>query len=144
MERLTIKETTQRLGCSEVTVRRKIKRGELQAEKEETAQGYEWRVLLPLTIEPPPSPTDLIDAPLLADEREAAAFRGTIAVLERELAGRNQEVERLTQLLSREQEIARGAQLALPARVGEDEPGAPQHPGVQRWWSRLIGRLSSA
>ena len=150
MERLPIAEAANRLGVSDVTIRRRIKRGDLQAEKEPTAQGYEWRVLVPITLEPPPRPEhETGDVPptvgTSAGTGEADALRGTIAVLERELATRNAEVDRLLQLLSREQEIARAAQLALPARVGDcvadDQAGTTQRPADQGRWPRLLSRL---
>ncbi len=153
MERLPIAEAAQRLGVSDVTIRRRIKRGDLRAEKEPTAQGYEWRVLVPITLEPPPHPEhETGQAPPVADvpiqTGEADALRGTIAVLERELAARNAEVDRLLQLLSREQEIARAAQLALPERVddrvADDRPVPRRRPADQGWWSRLISRLVDA
>ena len=154
MERLTIPEAAQRLGVSEVTVRRRIKKGELDAEKEKTAQGFEYRVLLPITLELPPHPEHDVDPPTVVVDggREAAALRGTIAVLERELEGRNREVEHLLQLLSREQEIARAAQLALPAtteppptqRSTNDQSVPRQRAPSQGWWSRLLDRLGGA
>ncbi len=149
-EQLTIPETAARLGVSIVTVRRRLKAGHLNGVKIETPQGYEWRVCLEAASEDrsPTEPTP----PSTSPSGEIAALRGTIEVLERELAGRNQEVERLTSLLSREQEIVRAMQLALPAstpqpttqeqaltarRVPDDQiPGG--------WWSRMISRLRTA
>ena len=54
-ERLTIGETAERLGVSPDTVRRRLKRGELQGEQEQTAQGFIWRIVLP---EAPDEPQD--------------------------------------------------------------------------------------
>ena len=156
MERLSIGEAALRLGVSDATVRRRIKRGELGAEKEATPQGYEWRVLLPLTAEPPPT----IESRHPPSMTEAEALRGTIALLERELAQRNQEIERrgeeierLLHLIGREQELVRDAQRALPAATTAqpatqrpaDRPPQPTHRrSDQAWWSRLFGRLVGA
>lgn len=149
-EQLTIPKAAARLGVSIVTVRRRLKAGHLNGVKIETPQGYEWRVCLEATSAdlPPAESTPSSPPP----SGEIAALRGTIEVLERELAGRNQEVERLTSLLSREQEIVRAMQLALPAstaqRTAQEQAlttrplPADQIPGG--WWSWIISRLRTA
>jgi excisionase family DNA binding protein len=148
MECLTAQEAAQRLGVSEVTIRRRIKRGELEAEKEPTAQGYEWRVLQPVTLELPPHADTAAQTVGLDGGKEATALEGTISVLERGLASRNEEIDRRLQLLSREQEITRTAQLALPATTSREEASAQSSPnqrsGSLRWWPRLVSRLASA
>ncbi len=149
-EQLTIQEAAARLGVSVVTVRRRLKAGHLNGMKVETPQGYEWRVCLEAPSEDPP-PTEP-SSPSAQSSGEIMALRGTIEVLERELAGRNQEVERLTSLLSREQEIVRAMQLALPAT--STQPTAQEQSMTTRrvvddqvtdgWWSRMINRLRIA
>lgn len=44
---LTIQEAAEKLGVSIKTIRRRIEKGSLQAYKVETKRGYEWRVVLP-------------------------------------------------------------------------------------------------
>ncbi len=149
-EQLTIPEAAARLVVSIVTVRRRLKAGHLNGVKVETPQGYEWRVCLEAASEdlPPAEPSPSSVPP----SGEIVALRGTIEVLERELAGRNQEVERLTNLLSREQEIVRAMQLALPASTTqpttqEQSLTARRVPGDQvigGWWSRMMSRLRIA
>jgi len=43
---LSVHEAAKRLGVSEATIRRRIRRGELRALKHPLPSGYEWRVLL--------------------------------------------------------------------------------------------------
>src|SRR5919199_3903166 len=43
---LSIDEAAARLGVSPVTIRRRIKTGEIGAIKRPTAYGFEWRILL--------------------------------------------------------------------------------------------------
>jgi excisionase family DNA binding protein len=43
---LSIDEAAARLGVSPVTIRRRIKTGEIGAVKRPTAYGFEWRILL--------------------------------------------------------------------------------------------------
>jgi len=155
VERVSVHEAAARLGVSEVTIRRRLRKGDLTAEKEVTPQGYQWRILLPVTLEPPQKPDDAAPAAPMGggDASVAVALRETIGVLERELAQRNTEIERLLTILSREQEIARAAQLQLPARTGEEDPSrtpppdrgsvsdqASDHP-QRGWWSRVVRRV---
>jgi excisionase family DNA binding protein len=51
---VSIAEAARALGISGHTIRRRIKRGELPAERVERAQGYEWRVLI--ASAPPAAP----------------------------------------------------------------------------------------
>ncbi len=43
---LSVHEAAERLGVSEATIRRRIRRGELHAIKHPLPSGYEWRVVL--------------------------------------------------------------------------------------------------
>jgi excisionase family DNA binding protein len=43
---LSVQEAAEALGCSEKTIRRRIKAGSLTAHRLPTSQGYEWRVHL--------------------------------------------------------------------------------------------------
>jgi excisionase family DNA binding protein len=43
---LSVHEAAERLGVSEATIRRRIRRGDLRAIKHTLPSGYEWRVLL--------------------------------------------------------------------------------------------------
>ena len=56
---LSVQEAAAILGCSEKTVRRRIKAHQLLAHRLPTSQGYEWRVHLD-------GSTDQLDAPLAA------------------------------------------------------------------------------
>lgn len=50
MDRVTLAEAATRLGVSEQTIRRRLKTGELQGEREVTAQGYRWWVSVPESV----------------------------------------------------------------------------------------------
>lgn len=94
MERLTIDEAAARLGVSVSTVRRRIRDGILTVEREETAQGFRYYVILeePATVSTPGTPTaQNVDAQLaqLTADRDWLRSR----------------VEELTALLNREQEL---------------------------------------
>jgi hypothetical protein len=47
MELVTVPEAARRLGVTEDTVKRRLRKGELQGERKERPQGYTWMVELP-------------------------------------------------------------------------------------------------
>ena len=140
MERVSISEAAERLGVSEVTIRRRIKKGELAAEKEETKAGFVYRVLLP--------PIEEMGSGSQQPHRESAALEAALDTLRQELERRSEENRRLQELLAREQALVQSLVARMPAlpegvptqettqRLGSDQP-------VQNWWSRLRTRLSS-
>ena len=59
---LSVQEAAELLGCSEKTIRRRIKAGSLTAHRLPTSQGYEWRVHLDgATDQVPPAPAVQLD-----------------------------------------------------------------------------------
>jgi excisionase family DNA binding protein len=55
---LSVQEAAEAIGCSEKTIRRRIKAGSLTAHRLPTSQGYEWRVHLDGVtdqVSPPPA-----------------------------------------------------------------------------------------
>ncbi len=145
MERLTIPEAAQRLGVSEVTIRRRIKRSELVSEKEETASGFVYRVLLPI-----------LDGGVGTSQQHpvgnSAALEAAIETLRQELERRSEENRRLHELLAREQVHVQQLiaqlqpQTALPEGEvvqppDQNEPGDQPIVTTQGWWERLRSRL---
>jgi excisionase family DNA binding protein len=53
---VSVQEAASQLGCSEKTIRRRIKAGTLSAHRLPTSQGYEWRVHLNGAPDQAPSP----------------------------------------------------------------------------------------
>lgn len=51
-ERISIPEAAERLGVSQDTIQRRLKKGELIGEEESTPQGFVWRIELPIDDEP--------------------------------------------------------------------------------------------
>lgn len=83
---LSIIDAAEALGVSPDTIRRRIKRGELNARKVETPQGWTYRVELDLDQ----------PAPHAIAER---ALRDQIAILEARLRERDRDVDRLLVLI---------------------------------------------
>lgn len=148
VERLTIAEAAQRLGVSEVTIRRRVRSGQLASEKEETAAGFMYRVLLP-------SPEELGHAEEQRTHEhqvhaESAALEAALETLRQELERRSEENRRLQELLAREQALVQSLISRMPA-LPEGEPiqeptqesrpsTVPEQPS-QGWWQRLRSRI---
>jgi hypothetical protein len=128
---VTKQEAAIRLGVHVATIDRKLKRGELQAKKESTQQGWHWLIeLLEDTApeaaapsmdkaNPPPAGGDAADLSLLWQLVDT--LRDEVTVLQQELEHRAQETERLHILLQ---------QALDPTRA----IAAPRNPP---WWRRL-------
>jgi hypothetical protein len=61
--RVPIPEAVRVLGVSIPTVKRRLKRGELAGERERTASGFKWLVLLPLGGAPEALPPESPGSP---------------------------------------------------------------------------------
>jgi hypothetical protein len=113
---MPIREAARRLGVSQDTIRRRIRRGDLTAAREPTAQGFVWLVDLPEeeaeTGEPAPagSASDLDHA------------RELNRILLTELEARRREVSELHVLLSQAQR-----QLTAGPIRGEEAEGGGSH-----------------
>ena len=126
MERVSIPEAARRLGVTQDTIRRRIRKGELAAYQEPRPQGYVWFVEVPeeeLSSEEPPYP-DFKEEPsevqLLREMMEL--LREELKTKDRQLEAREREVQELHVLLQQ-------FQMALPA--------AGDH---RSWWYKLWHR----
>jgi hypothetical protein len=88
--KLIIKDTAERLGISEVTVRRRLKRGELIGEQVPTAQGYTWLVVLAGDGEPVTS-LDNEKTTATVDHMLVEEVRAQVDYLKQELTERKRE-----------------------------------------------------
>ena len=128
---VTKQEAAMRLGVHVATIDRKLKRGELQAKKESTQQGWHWLIELLEDTAPEaaaPSMDKAGPAPAGADAADISllwqlvdTLRDEVTVLQQELEHRAQETERLHILLQ---------QALDPTRAIAE----PRHPP---WWLRL-------
>ncbi len=124
MERVSISEAAIRLGVTQDTIRRRIRKGELTASQEPRPQGYVWFVDVPeeeLPSEDPPHPDfkeENSDVQLLREMMEL--LREELKTKDRQLEAREREVQELHVLLQQ-------AQTALSAPREER----------QSWWHKL-------
>jgi len=156
VERVSIDLAAQRLGVSVSTVRRRIRDGTLEVEREQTAQGFKYHILLPDTNGEVPE-TEVSAAP-------APDLSAKLADVEQERDWLRARVEELTTMLNREQETSLRLSLALSQRpaigspvdtptptqrdhvpepsppMAAEQPQAPAtHPARRGWLRRLLG-----
>jgi excisionase family DNA binding protein len=113
-EQLSIPEAARRLGVSQDTIRRRIRRGELPAHQQLTAQGYRWLVELPVDLLPGPLATEGETASLREEVQQLCEM---VLILREELDARRREVQQLLALL--QQAHGRSATVSL------SEPSLP-------------------
>ena len=140
-ERLSLDAAAHRLGVSVRTLRRRIHRGEVQAEREETAQGF--RYWITLDTDPPPAsqqtrepPGQAPDAPLVEElrgERDrlwalVQEQQRTIAEQQETIAGLVRQHENAQVLIGQAQRLA---ELPAAGQTIGPRPDADRTPGSQ-------------
>ena len=129
MELVTVPEAARRLGVTEDTVKRRLRKGELQGERKARPQGYTWMVELPdeesetdstVTGTVSSSGDDTVDHRV--SNGEIRRLEEMVSILQHQLEVREREVQELHVLLQQ-------AQAALSAP-------RDSRPWWQRWWRR--------
>jgi excisionase family DNA binding protein len=158
---LSIQEAAEALGCSEKTIRRRIKAGSLQAHRLPTSQGYEWRVHLKGTIDQAPgndaNHRDDQDGHLTGTDDHVdtgradqvstqpvppseAALLKALDLTDR-LQRENMELAGRVGFLQARLQMAEEQLLALSAGAKQEETDAPPPAPNRHWWKALF-RLS--
>jgi excisionase family DNA binding protein len=115
---VTIAQAAKVLQVSEHTVRRRLRRGEIQGVQVANAGGFVWMVRLPDEVQ--------VDSPSAG---EMEAMRALIARLEAQIAAQEAELEARRREVQELHVLLQTAQAALPApREGRG------------WWRRFWGR----
>ncbi len=136
-------------GVSVDTIRRRMKRGELQARRQQTPQGFKWLALMPETIElaslelprdAPGSPqtggTTASGVQVVERDREEL-----VETLRQELALRNREIARLHEVLASQAKAIEVTTAALPANVQAVHPAVPSS-SMESGASNTINEMS--
>ena len=123
--RATIREAALRLGVSQDTIRRRMRRGELQGVKVETPQGYTWYLDLP-DDEPHQEPQ--AEGQRASTISELDHLREVNRMLQDEVETRRREVSELHILLQQAQRL-----LPMAPESPQDAPGRAQG-GRRSWW----------
>ncbi len=150
--RLSIDEAAIALGLSVSSVRRRVKAGSLQVERETTPAGFRYVVVLP--DEPPsqppsqaPSTDDAPRSQTPSQEPSTLSQSDQVAALTAERDWLRQRVEELTTLLNREQEAVLRLTTQAPSQrllnqvvTPTQAPSQPpsQTPTRRSWWRRLL------
>lgn len=120
----TVSEAAQVFGVSVDTIRRRMKRGELDTRREQTPQGFRWLIHLPDDADEE-SPQDAPRAPPAGDPHAQGSvvvygpdpLDALIETLQRELDLRNREVARLHEVVGRQAMAIETATAAIPAKT---------------------------
>jgi chromosome segregation ATPase len=134
VELVSISQAVTRLGVSEVTIRRRLRKGELNGHKRQTPQGYVWLIELPDDISGDEngsngegeSLSELVAAlrsQVEGQQELVDSLQAQVKAQQDELTAKNKQIEQLHVLLQQ-------AQAALPA------PKENQH----SWWYKLWHR----
>jgi multidrug efflux pump subunit AcrA (membrane-fusion protein) len=120
VELLSIGQAVTRLGVSEVTIRRRLRKGELKGQKRQTPQGYVWLIELPDDIPEDnknggdgegESLAELVAAlrsQVEGQQELVDSLQAQVKIQQEELTAKNKQIEQLHVLLQQ-------AQAALPA-----------------------------
>ncbi|MEK7806530.1 MAG: hypothetical protein AAB528_02255 [Chloroflexota bacterium] len=123
---VSIQEAARRLGGSQDTIRRRIRRGALQAHQVPTPQGFRWAVELPDDAQAEPMPPQGQDV-VAAQEGEAQALRELVDTLQAQVEGQREELE------ARRREVQ---ELHVLLQQHVQQRALPP-PGGSSWWRRL-------
>jgi len=141
------------MGVSIDTIRRRMKRGEIETRREQTPQGFRWLAPLPDAVERSKRDTapDARESPRIDDSTAHALDiivqrqqDELIDTLRAELAIRNREISRLHEVIAGQASALQSLapQLAAhssPAPAAIDPAGAPPASAWQRLRRRLAG-----
>lgn len=125
---VSIQEAARRLGGSQDTIRRRIRRGALQAHQVPTPQGFRWAVELPDVAQAEPMPPQEQDISAEGGlDGEAQALRELVDTLQAQVKGQREELE------ARRREVQE-LHVLLQQQV---QQRALPPPGGSSWWRRL-------
>lgn len=124
---LTVKQAAALLGCHAQTVRKRIREGELVAEKTQGAHGLEWRI-----------DADSVESLTVSAQGESAKGEPTLTQVHSSLVGLTAIMQ---ELLERQERLERMLDRALPAAEVSGQAEKPSwRERLRSWWRRLIGR----
>ena len=133
MPLIPIKDAAQRLGVVEATVRRRIRHGDLQAQKVTRPQGFTWLVELPeeeLTRDPvSEDPSDKTEVSFQESSGELQLLREMVELLKSELQVRDVQIAAQNNQIGQLHVLLQQAQAALPAPK-------ESHHSWWRFWQR--------
>ncbi len=140
MAMVTIAEASQRMGVSVHTLKRRLKRGELQGEQRPTPQGYVWTVAIPDGVPPsngatPSGTPAAIPDGVPAPGEDSGTLREMVEILQSQIAGLQDQLRVMNQALS-----SRDNQITELVTVVRQTQAMLPAPEAQRrsWLARLF------
>ena len=136
MAMVTIAEASQRMGVSVHTLKRRLKRGELQGEQRPTPQGYVWTVAIPDGIPPSNGATPSGTPTAIPDDVPApggdnGTLREMVEILQSQITGLQDQLRTMNQALSsRDNQIT---ELVTVVRQTQAMLPAPKPQPRRRW-----------
>lgn len=131
----TLAEVARAQGVSVDTIRRRMKRGELEARRQQTPQGFRW-----VAVMPEPTQDTAPDAPGSPRANDSAAQGVTVVerdreelveTLRHELELRNREIARLHEVVAAQANAIAQVTAALPATIAPSGPVEVEHPAAR-------------
>ena len=140
MALVTMGEAAHYLNVSVDTIRRRLRKGELQGEQEPTPQGFIWLIDIPESPRPGTAYADATAEPngaqADATASDASVTRELVEVLQRELGVRDKQLEvKDQQLETKDQQIR---ELHILLQQAQPALPAPNNNGSSWWrfWER--------
>jgi hypothetical protein len=134
VELLSIGQAVTRLGVSEVTIRRRLRKGELKGQKRETPQGYVWLIELP---------DDVSEDKKNGSDGEGESLSELVAALRSQVEGQQELVDSLQAQVKVQQEelIAKNKQIEqLHVLLQQAQAALPAPRDNRPWWRRVWRR----
>ena len=141
--RLSVLQAAERLGITQDAVRKRIKRGYIEWEKDEDGRLYVWVNPAETAKETSSETSKDVDDAVLLDYVET--LKGRIQHLEEESRRKDHllaaALERIPAIEAPQDAPSetRDASETAPEREGRDEEEAPQNTERQSWWRRVFG-----
>jgi hypothetical protein len=134
VELVSISQAVTRLGVSEVTIRRRLRKGELKGQKRETPQGYVWLIELP---------DDVSEDKKNGSDGEGESLSELVAALRSQVEGQQELVDSLQAQVKVQQEelIAKNKQIEqLHVLLQQAQAALPAPRDNRPWWRRVWRR----
>ncbi len=141
MKSVSMAEAAKHLGVSVDTIRRKLRKGELQGYQQPRPQGFVWVVELPEVLENPGSTfAETVAATPASDggsKGEVRRVEETMAILQAQVAAQQKQMEAQQEdLVAKNKQIEQLHVLLQQTQAALTAP-SQDHPS---WWRRLLQR----
>jgi hypothetical protein len=140
MELVTMAEAARRLDVTVETVKRRLRRGELQGQKQPRPQGFTWLIEMPEDIGDQDSTPSVTPSDTPTSSAEVHRLEDMISLLQKELDITREELEHQrsmyqSELVSKNKQIEQ-----LHILLQQAQAALPAPRDNRSWWQRLWRR----